>query len=195
MTEWGPSTITKISPQKGPRPVPGGEVSHGDQGHPSPLPGSRRAPSPGPRLLLLDALYADCSAEFDTIVTRNLDSTSGGRVCHVKRRRTKPMGVYARSKRGSASWTADGTGGTAPRCAPLAARLHQDESAPGLASRGPGREEPTHRGALAAWALGQQGRLGGLPLTATTRTGNSRQTPLSEVLTGRGLLGRRLTAS
>lgn len=79
VTEWGPSTITKISPQKGPRPVPGGEVSHGDQGHRSPLPGSRRAPSPGPRLPLLDALYADCSAELDTRVTRNLEFNLRGK--------------------------------------------------------------------------------------------------------------------
>lgn len=72
------------------------------------------------------------------------------------------MGVYARSKRGSASWTADGTGGTAPRCAPLAARLHQDESAPGLASRGPGRcgaargaHAPRGPGCLGAGTAGQ----------------------------------------
>lgn len=110
------------------------------------------------------------------------------------------MGVYARSKRGSASWTADGTGGTALRCARLAARLHQDESAPGLASRGPGRcgaargaHAPRGPGCSGAGTAGQA--RGGLPLTARMRTGNSRQTPLSEVLTGRGLLERRLTAS
>lgn len=45
--------------------------------HPSQV--QRRAPSLGPRLPLLDAVYADCSAELDTRVTRNLEFNLPGK--------------------------------------------------------------------------------------------------------------------
>lgn len=60
-----------------------------------------------------------------------------------------------------------GTGGTAPRCARLAARFHRTNLLRAWLPEDPGgaerREEPTHRGALAALPLGLQGRLGGFP--------------------------------
>lgn len=175
MTEWGPSTITKISPGKDSRPVPRSGL-HGDRGHRSPLQVQRRAPSPG-HVCHFWSGHANCSAEQSTPeVTRNLEFNLPGKVCHVKQGRTKPGRSHARSKRkahpglralGAApAGRLRGVRGsllgfTGRICSGLGFR--RTRAAPG------GRRSPLPRG-LAALPLGLQGELGAFH-SARIRTG------------------------
>lgn len=59
--------------------MPGGEDSHGDRGHRSPLPGSAQGSLAWATSAASGAVYADCSAELDTRVTRNLEFNLPGK--------------------------------------------------------------------------------------------------------------------
>ncbi|XP_043771737.1 uncharacterized protein LOC122702227 [Cervus elaphus] len=166
--------------------------------HPSQV--QRRAPSLGPRLPLLDAVYADCSAELDTRVTRNLEFNLPGKGLSCETGKDQANGSLRKEQTRERVLDCgrnrrDGSEVCSARCWASPGRICSGLGFQRTRAVRSGERSPRTAG---PWLLGRWDRRagsGGLPLTARMRTGNSRQTPLSEVLIGRGLLERRLTAS
>lgn len=197
VTEWGPSTITKISPRKGLPSQPQGADSHGDRDITTPPRIQRRAPrlatSATSGAVPVQTALQNLTPELQGIQ----NSTSRGKVCHVKREGPKPTGVHARSERSERILDC-GALGAAPagrlrRCARLAARFHRT-NLPGLGFRrtraARSGEEPGHLRGPGRSAAGTAGQTRGLSSRPGLGTGNPRQTPLSED----EVLGQRLTA-